>query len=62
MFNKKARQHREEGFCEVIFGARDSLEELKNDLENLKKNFPELIEPEFYKKALEMLGTLGSSS
>ncbi len=62
MFNKKARQHREEGFCEVIFGARDSLEELKNDLENLKKNFPELIEPEFYKKALEMLKQLVSSS
>lgn len=61
MFNKKARQHREEGFCEVIFGARDSLKELKDDLENLKENFPEIIEPEFYKKALEMLKLLDSS-
>lgn len=61
MFNKKARQHREEGFCEVIFGARNSLPELENDLEKLKENFPEIIEPEFYKKTLEMLDELKSS-
>ena len=60
MFNKKARQHREEGFCEVIFGARNSLSELENDLEKLNQNFPEIIEPEFYKKALEMLSLIKS--
>ena len=60
MFNKKARQHREEGFCEVIFGARNSLDELKDDLDKLKKNFPEIIEPDFFKKAQEMLDELKS--
>ena len=61
MFNKKARQHREEGFCEVIFGARNSLDTLEDDLEKLKKNFPEIIEPDFFKKALEMLDELKST-
>ncbi len=60
MFNKKARQHREEGFCEVIFGARNSLDELKDDLEKLKENFPEIIEPDFFKKAQEMLDEVKS--
>ena len=55
MQNKNARQHREEGFCEVIFGAKNSAQELKNDLENLKSSFPEIMEEEFYRKAKELM-------
>lgn len=60
MLNKKARQHREEGFCEVIFGGRASLQELENDLQNLKENFQEIIEPAFFEKARKMLDELNS--
>ena len=62
MLNKKARQRREEGFCEVVLGGRNSIQELKADLENLNKNFQEIIEPSFYKKALEMLKEINSGA
>lgn len=52
--NKNARQHREEGFCEVIFGKEKNPKELKNDLENLNKNFSDIMEKKFYAKAIKM--------
>lgn len=54
-FNEEANQHREMGFCEVIFGGRNSREELKEDLEEIKNRFPEILEPVFYENALKML-------
>ncbi len=56
--NKNARQHREEGFCEVIFGKEENPKELKNDLENLKNSFLDIMEKDFYEKAIKMIDFL----
>ena len=56
--NEAARQRRECGFCEVIFGGRNSPCELRSDLEKLASSFPEVIEPVFYKNAVEMIDVL----
>ena len=56
--NKAARQKREEGFCEVIFGGRKKSAELKMDLERLKNNFPDITEEIFYNTALDMIEKL----
>lgn len=54
-FNEAANQHREMGFCEVIFGGKNSLSELKQDLEEIKNRFPEIMEPVFYENALKLM-------
>ncbi len=56
--NKKARQHREEGFCEVILGKTDTFLELKTALKNLYNEFSNIFEEDFYKKACKMLDFL----
>ena len=56
--NKAARQKREEGFCEVIFGGRKKSAELKMDLERQKNNFPDITEEAFYNTALDMIEKL----
>ena len=56
--NEAARQRRECGFCEVIFGGRNSPCELRSDLEKLASSFPDVIEPAFYKNAVEMIDVL----
>lgn len=60
--NDDAKQIRESGFCEVIFGGRETFLELDNDLESLKKEFQDIIELSFYEKAKEMLKKLNHSS
>lgn len=56
--NLAARQLREQGFCEIIFGATDSLDELKQNLEQLKKEYDSLIEPVFFENAINMLSLI----
>lgn len=57
--NLAARQLREQGFCEIIFGGTETLAELKENLEQLKKNYPEIIEEIFFENALKMLSICG---
>lgn len=59
-FNEAANQHREMGFCEVIFGARENLSQLRQDLEDIKNRFPEIMEPVFYENAIRMMDSLES--
>ncbi|MCR4742421.1 MAG: ATP-grasp domain-containing protein [Treponema sp.] len=53
--NKAAKQKREEGYCEIIFGRVDSKEELENQLDLLKEKIPHLIDEGFYCQAKKML-------
>lgn len=57
-FNEAANQHREMGFCEVIFGGRENPIQLVKDLEEIKNRFPEILEPVFYENALKLLENL----
>ena len=52
--NKAALQEREKGYCEVILCA-NTFAELHNNLSDLEKSFPALIEKDFIDKAKEML-------
>lgn len=56
--NLAARQLREQGFCEIIFGASSSLMELEQSLEQLKKEYSSLIEPVFFENAMNMLSLI----
>lgn len=56
--NLAARQLREQGFCEIIFGTTDSLGELEQNLEQLKKDYPDLIEPVFFENAVSMISLI----
>lgn len=56
--NLAARQLRERGFCEIIFGNAAATEELKNQLDEIKKRFPQIIESVFYENAIKLLGEL----
>lgn len=56
--NLAARQLREQGFCEIIFGATDSLGELEQNLEQLKKDYADLIEPVFFENAVSMISLI----
>lgn len=49
--NHNAKQIRELGYTEVIFGKTDSLDEIMSQLEVIKENFPDDIEPVFYENA-----------
>lgn len=53
--NLAARQLREQGFCEIIFGGTNSLQELTGCLQNLKREYPEIIEEIFFENANSML-------
>ena len=55
--NKKARQLRERGYCEVILCA-ETKTELEQNLDDLYKKFTTKIEESFYKKAKELLNKL----
>jgi len=52
--NDAAKQQRETGYCEIIIQALNSIE-LKNNLNTLKNNFPELIDEGFYEQSLTLL-------
>lgn len=56
--NDAARQRRECGFCEVIFGGREAAGELLSDLRRLRAAFPDSAEPSFFDTAEKMLALL----
>ena len=53
--NDAARQFREMGFCEILFGGVFSPQELLEQLEEIKTRFPEVIEISFYETAKKMI-------
>ena len=44
--NTAARQEREKGYCEVVFGGTDTVAALLDELDSLAARFPRLIEPQ----------------
>lgn len=56
--NDAARQFREMGFCEILFGGVFSPQELLSQLEEIKARFPEVIEISFYETAKKMIASL----
>lgn len=56
--NDAAKQFREMGFCEILFGGVFSPQELLAQLEEIKARFPEVIEISFYETAKKMIAGL----
>lgn len=56
--NDAARQFREMGFCEILFGGVFSPRELLAQLKEIKARFPEVIEISFYETAKKMIASL----
>ncbi|MCR5289962.1 MAG: ATP-grasp domain-containing protein [Treponema sp.] len=56
--NSAAKQEREKGYCEIIFGARATAKELLVDLQTIADTFPALIEPVFFENASHMIDTI----
>lgn len=54
MENRDAKQNREAGYCEMLIGRFDTLDELMEKLEFLKSNYSDIVEPIFYRNALSM--------
>lgn len=52
--NEAAKQQRETGYCEIIFTGKNGLE-LQQNLDLLKKEFPQLIDEGFYVQANKLL-------
>ncbi len=52
--DKAARQERETGYCEVII-CRETKQGLLETLSQLEKDFPEIIEPQFFETARKMI-------
>ena len=52
--NKEARQLREVGYSEVIFGQRNELKQVMNDLEILNNEFSDDMESIFYNNAQKL--------
>ena len=50
--NTKAKQLREAGYAEVIFGREKSLKKLLEKLETIKNDFKTEIEQRFYENAI----------
>ncbi len=56
--NDAAKQRREMGFCEILFGGAPMPCVLESQLDEIKEKFPEIVEPSFYKTAKEMLAMI----
>lgn len=59
--NDAARQFREMGFCEILFGGVFSPQELLAQLEEIKTRFPEVIEISFYETAKKMINFISNN-
>lgn len=58
--NKEARQLREVGYSEVIFGQRKNLSEVMKDLDYLNQEFSEDMENIFYKNAYNLASEISN--
>lgn len=56
--NKEAKQLREVGYTEVIFGCHSSLEKVMNNLETLNQLLPDEMEKVFYTNAYKLAKTI----
>ncbi len=56
--NLEAKQLREQGYSEIIFGGFKTLEELMDKLEELKSSFGDYMEKVFYENALKLKETI----
>ena len=56
--NKAAKQDREVGYCEIIFGTTKKIQELEQYLDFLKEHFPAIVEPLFYERGKELFRML----
>lgn len=57
--NLEAKQLREEGYAEIIFGKTETLEELSEELEKIKNAFPDDMEKVFYENAVNLIRRIG---
>lgn len=57
--NLEAKQLREEGYAEIIFGKTETLKELSAELEKIKNAFPDDMEKVFYENALNLIREIG---
>ena len=60
--NDAAKQRREMGFCEILFGGSDKPQDLSAQLDEIKEKFPEIVEPGFFETAKKMLAGLDSGA
>lgn len=60
--NDAAKQRREMGFCEILFGGSDRPQDLSAQLDEIKEKFPEIVEPGFFETAKKMLAGLDSGA
>lgn len=56
--NISAKQLRERGYCEIIFGGTSSFKELQDQLDLIAQKFPEIIEPVFLQNAKELFNKI----
>ncbi len=56
--NDAAKQRREMGFCEILFGGSENPIALSGQLDEIKEKFPEIIEPGFFETAKKMISIL----
>ncbi len=60
--NTLARQEREKGYCEIVFGRGKELSSLKEELFLLQKECPHLVDEGFLRQATGMIGLLDGTS
>lgn len=53
--NDAAKQRREMGFCEILFGGVHSAHDLESQLDEIKARFPEIVEEGFFATAKKMI-------
>ena len=56
--NDAAKQRREMGFCEILIGGSPDPSRLCEQLEEIEKKFPDIIEPAFFDTAKKMTALL----
>lgn len=52
--NFAAKQEREKGYCEIILSGDDGINSIIENLNDFKKQYPELIEEVFYENAIKL--------
>ena len=53
--NHAAKQEREKGYCEIVFGGTESFAELKQQLSSLATDMPSLMDEGFLQQAYTMM-------